>query len=118
MKPVSALHKVLIRHGIDPDDIRCGADCGDGWAPIVDRMLVELEALGWTGEIVQLKQKFALLTVYLTKPTDNESRCTGRAMSASATVCERCGVPGSLHIGAYGYRLTLCDKCSALRGKK
>jgi hypothetical protein len=37
---------------------------GDGWVPIVDRLVTDLEAMGWRGRVDQVKENFGGLRFY------------------------------------------------------
>lgn len=103
----AALDALLWRHGIDPASVECGADCGDGWLPILDRLLTDLFVMGWNGRLSQVKEKFGLIRVYLDCGTVAQYRRVEQAERESASVCETCGQPGVLRVG--GWLQTLCD---------
>lgn len=104
----TAINSVLRKHGIDPAEIRCGADCGDGWAGIVDSLLTDLKALGWTGEIQQIKNKWGGLETYVSDATGPHHDLIAKARAASLSTCEECGEPGRLR-GRWVQ--SLCNAC-------
>lgn len=84
--------------------------CGEGWKAIVMGLLERLDALPLrTLKVVQIKQKFGGLRVYMEGGDEEVSRLIGEAESACRTVCEWCGSAGS--ITNEGWMLTLCQAC-------
>ena len=84
---------------------RWGLEIHAGWRALVERMLARLEAAiaaqpigdrdGF--RIVQLKEKFGRLTVYLdTEPTPEMRAAISDGEKESIVTCEVCGVPGRL----------------------
>ena len=82
---------------------RWGIECHPGWRQIVERLLDGLETAIATQpadrreqfRIVQLKEKFGLLTVYLAgTPTPDMSAVIQEAREASRVTCEVCAEPG------------------------
>jgi hypothetical protein len=112
--PMPSLHSVLRKHGIDPDSVECGAECGDGWSGIVDRLLTDLRELGWKGRVAQVKEKLGTLRFYVTGVQwDERYHRISAAEEESARTCEYCGAPGKLRHG--GWLKTLCDHCQETR---
>jgi hypothetical protein len=104
------LDECLKKHGIK--DVRCGAECGDGWVPIIDAFLT---LAGNNYYVVgQLKEKFGTLHIYLDTPYDQRMETlVSFAEKASEHTCEDCGGTGELRRGAW--IRTLCDACDAKR---
>jgi|SRR5215831_5323585 len=84
---------------------RWGIECRTGWRPIVERLLDRLEAeiraqpldMRDGCRIVQVKEKFGRLTVYLAKQaTPAMWAAINEAGDESTKVCEVCGEPGEL----------------------
>ena len=89
----------------------CWSGVGDGWVPLVEKMLDELAAAGWTEtHIGQIKEKFATLRVYLDGLTEEQENIVEKYEAASGGICERCGKPGELR--PRGWMVTLCDDCN------
>lgn len=88
-----------------PFDIH-GIECGSGWekyyAPIIARCLRERIY------IMQVKEKFGGLRIYVQSPPQDLEREIDFAESASFHVCEVCGVKGELR-RRRGWLKTLCD---------
>lgn len=80
-------------------------ECGNGWAGLIDEMLADLRAACPDARIVQVKEKFGALRVYLENKLDKDAKAILRRGEArSLTVCEVCGAPGELrrmrgHVG-------------------
>ncbi len=91
-----------------------GFDCGEGWKGILTRLLEKLEALSLPRlKIVQIKQKFGELRVYVEGGDEDVFRLIREAEGAAIVVCESCGAPGSKT--NEGRILTLCPSCLLLR---
>lgn len=94
--------------------------CGDGWFSILDDLGKQLQALIEAEpeekrrryRVVQVKEKFGGLRVYLDRYVEAMSDAIDAAERASTTTCERCGDPGS--ICTVGWVQTLCNPCRAV----
>jgi hypothetical protein len=82
-----------------------GFSCFGGWKPIVVRLLERLSLIvkelpsdeRRTFAVVEIRQKFGTLTVYLSGiPTPAMWVAIGEASEASMVTCEVCGAPGVL----------------------
>jgi hypothetical protein len=82
-----------------------GFSCFEGWKPIIVRLLGRLSLLveelptdeRRTFAVVEIRQKFGTLTVYLSGgPTPAMSEAIDAAREASTVTCEVCGAPGTL----------------------
>ena len=80
-------------------------ECFKGWRPILGRLLEQLECaivqqpVEAQGDfrIIQIKQKFGRLRVYLSKTATPDMRAAiDEAEEESTTTCEVCSVPGQL----------------------
>ena len=122
---MSKLEKCLRTHGYEPrwnqyagipkianpDDPRIiylGADCEDGWVPLIDELITDLKAMGWDGKIHQLKEKFGGLRFYIGGGSDAIFDRISKAEAKSYEICERCGNPGKPR--KLGWIKTLCDE--------
>lgn len=112
----SNLHMALLRHGVKASEIRCGAECGLGWVPLIDRLLTDLRAMGWAGKVDQIKEKFGTLRWYVSEATQAQHERIGLAEAESSTTCEDCGAPGKLRRPG-GWMRTLCDGCEKAMAK-
>jgi len=90
---------------------------GPGWHDIIERLIPDLLALGWTGEVSQVKEKFGGLRWYC--DSDGASGIYDRISQAedeSFKTCEYCGAPGKPR--DLSWIKTLCDKCAEPRNDK
>lgn len=80
-----------------------------GWRKIVDQLMEDLSKSNWNREIVQIKEKFGELRVYV-NDTSNEvyDRITAASFESLRT-CQECGEPGSQR--TIGWIRVLCDSC-------
>lgn len=105
---------------VPPGTLYSGFDgtVGVGWVPILDRLATDLKALGWTGSVEQIKEKFGTLRFYAradgVSPEQIQSfnDRIAQAERESATTCEDCGADGTHGPRSGGYWLkTLCNRC-------
>lgn len=70
--------------------------CGRGWLSILDKLCARLEAYGFSGKCVQIKEKFGGLRFYVSGgETDHRMRLAIEAAEYESLVtCEGCGSPG------------------------
>lgn len=80
---------------------------GPGWQPIVRKLIEDLKAIGWDGDIKQVKEKFGGLRFYTGSTNYEQDLLISRAEETAAKTCEVCGQPGELRGG--GWLKTLCD---------
>lgn len=80
---------------------------GPGWRPLMDKLVADLEALGWDGTILQVKEKFGGLRFYIGAANDKIFDRISQAEVDSYKICEECGQPGVLRGG--GWLRTLCE---------
>lgn len=88
---------------------------GDGWVGIIEDFLKGMDQLGpWNHEIVQLKEKFGGLRIYLGDSTAEREELVRLAEIRADRTCEWCGAPGTVD-SAFHWLLTLCEPCKAKR---
>lgn len=112
---------VMRKHGyksLVPPEIPCFAECGDGWADIVDRLITDLKKLGWNGNIHQIKEKFGGLRFYIGSGNDKIFDRITEAENESFETCSTCGKPGKPSTWGGWWILTLCPKHGGERRKK
>ena len=91
---------------------------GEGWQPLVQRLIEELEAISPDFEIMQVKEKFGGLRFYAHFPeglVGEMQEVVDRAEADSLQVCERCGKPGTTDDDGAFWLKTLCEGCRADR---
>lgn len=89
---------------------------GDGWLPIVEAAVEQLEDLG--ADILQVKQKFGGLRIYFVAPiqrADEASAIVAAAERICADTCERCGSVDRVELVESGWYETLCAPCKKAR---
>jgi hypothetical protein len=106
-----------IRHIFAPDvrnDLREGKCVGSGWTELLIKLLHLLDeferASPGSIRIVQIKQKFGELRVYLAKGHPEASALIDIATAQSRTACEECGGLSAIQ-DRNGWFTTLCDPC-------
>lgn len=82
---------------------------GPGWSDILARLVTDLFSLGWTGCVIQIKEKFGALR-FQGVPGENDAMRAriSQAEAESYKTCEKCGKPGALRGGSW--LKTLCDE--------
>lgn len=101
--------RMLDARGIRPTP--CWSRIGEGWIPIVERCLDALIAAGWNRELMQVKEKFGGLRVYLGEHHKEHEDIVAEACAEAARTCEDCGAPGFLRSGVDPWIRTLCGGC-------
>lgn len=99
----------------------CGADCGDGWVPLLEQLIQDLLVLGWDKDCQQVKEKFGTLRFYIGVGSDEIYKVISAAEGASAKICEECGNSNAKCKGLTptgGWIITLCDPCRVKHNKK
>lgn len=81
-----------------------------GWRPIVERLSASLAATG-TARVLQVKEKFGGLRVYLGNCSDLDLELARVAEADAAHTCQSCGSDGAKLRGPGWYR-TVCDGCA------
>lgn len=79
-----------------------------GWENLICSMLEDLFQLGWDGRLLQIKEKFGALRVYLDKSNDVLNARVLQAESESYKSCRDCGEPGKLR--SEGWLKVVCDQ--------
>lgn len=83
-------------------------DCPNGWQGLLERLVVDLKALGWDGDLHQVKAKFGGLRFYVGKTTAAMQKRIDQAEVESFLTCEMCGNPGKIH-NHEGWLSTRCE---------
>lgn len=91
-----------------------GLEVGDGWLPIVDAFCSAIDfylrrptVADSPVKIVQVKEKFGELRIYVDQSTPAVNACITFAELMSAQTCEVCGNKGQLRSGRW--LVTRCD---------
>lgn len=92
------------------DNGRVSRECGNGWSALIDPIVKRADETSAT--IMQIKEKFAQLRIYLgPSAVDDDELCDmiDAAEQASATICEMCGKAGLRHTTG-SWLKTLCKE--------
>ena len=77
-----------------------GFECGAGWHPLIVELLDELQAISdkedFDLEVLQVKEKFGELRVYVNYETDVITELIDKYSKRSRITCEVCGEVGSM----------------------
>jgi hypothetical protein len=95
------------------DNHKLARECGPGWNDLIGPIVIRADETGAT--IVQIKEKFGMLRIYLGPgdvDCDELLDMIDKAEMESATTCEMCGKPGvTMATGSNGHWLkTLCKE--------
>lgn len=106
-----------------------GYECDHGWYPLIEEaeewvndwnlkncnenVKPSSTTLGWEKlRIVQVKEKFGMLTIYCNFYPDNLHEKLFDLEQRSAKICERCGkTEGTTCKASHGWIYTLCPQC-------
>lgn len=100
--------------------INYGIDTEPGWDNLVTELCYKLEPVikSLPEEnrkqigVVQIKEKFGGLRVYLHYGTQEMQTLINDAVDKSFTICEMCGNPGKLITTKRKWLLTYCNNCN------
>lgn len=93
-----------------------GIECGEGWRPLIKPIVDYVDTYNKEHadetpiELLQIKEKWGVLTVYTSYGTDELFRLIDEASDESSHVCEMCGSRESVGQTA-GHIQTLCMDC-------
>lgn len=86
---------------------------GKGWATLIHVLFVSKPT---HVEIVQVKEKFGQLRVYIDPSSDAFANIAAAVEKVSELICEDCALPGTMTTDR-GWMLTLCPVCKQERGR-
>lgn len=99
----------------------CWSQVGDGWVPIIEKLIQELIAIGWDKVLHQVKEKFGGLRFYCGHTTDEMDALINDAEAEADKTCEYCGQPGMMNCtkanGTRAWIKTLCTACIKKEGR-
>lgn len=89
-----------------------GFECGKGWYPLIEELFDEIEKIEDKNglEILQVKEKWGMLTIYYYGGTEEIDTFVDDACKKSTTICENCGKLGEIKCKG-GWYFTVCDDC-------
>ena len=93
-----------------------GYECDKGWWSLIDECIEELEKVakkkGFDFEILQIKEKYATLRIYLSSEDDELFNIVQKFEILSSHVCEICGEFWTAKERvSHGWYKVLCNKC-------
>ena len=101
--------KSAYRLDLEPSTERYSVGVGNGWLGIIQRLFETLIKLGWNREVLQIKEKFGGLRIYLNDVPENYYHFIEQAEKDSYEICEVCGEPGE-QSKINGWIFTLCEE--------
>jgi len=108
------IENILAEHGLEPRIPPSPADLPPGWSGLVHRLIEDLLALGWSGQVGQITQRCAALHVHSDDPGTSAAMIERiwRAGWESIRTCAICGTPCRPRTDCRGAQ-TLCDAHAA-----
>lgn len=79
-----------------------------GWHALYRQLVADIAELDGNIRVVQAKQKFGELRVYVDRHDDRVYALKRAASTASKAMCEQCGAAGQVTVDPSGYYATLC----------
>jgi hypothetical protein len=89
------------------DNLRWLLSIPPGWHDLYRRLVADLEAIDPAVEVVQAKEKFGRMRVYLARFSDELAELKWEAERQSLQICQLCGAPGELMVQS-GIYSTVC----------
>ena len=94
-------------------------ECGQGWHPLIKDALTKIEAQGNANQtVLQVKEKFGGLRIYLSFHTDETDAIITAAEQEAWRTCEECGSKETVELRGDGWLRTLCNPCEEKRKKR
>lgn len=88
---------------------------GPGWRSLLGKLDIELRAVDPDYEVLEVKEKFGWLRVYLWSSTEEAQEIVSRFEQVSSLICEDCGDVGACDTTMTGWIKTLCMNCRNAR---
>jgi hypothetical protein len=84
---------------------------GQGWKQLLFTLLKKINKINKNIEIVQIKEKFGGLRVYVSSANDKIYDLIYKAENESFNICEHCGSKQNVETKGKNWISTLCKKC-------
>jgi hypothetical protein len=97
------------RTDLEPTTKRHSVGVENGWLGIIQRLFETLIKLGWNKEVLDIKEKFGGMSIFLSEIPENSHHFIIEAERQSFSVCEVCGELGEQH-RINGWIFTLCEE--------
>lgn len=90
--------------------------CGIGWYPILERLFADMDTICVEDglekmEVIQVKEKFGSLRVYVKDGNERIYRRIAEAEEEAFTICENCGGPSDGVLSRQGLHTNVCKNC-------
>jgi hypothetical protein len=85
-------------------------ECPPGWRSIVDPVVKALELMGV--EVLQVKEKFGGLRLYVTEHDDFVNGMIRGAEEICANRCQMCGTSPAKLVNRNNWLSTVCNECN------
>ncbi|QIK95578.1 hypothetical protein G7076_02970 [Sphingomonas sp. HDW15A] len=82
----------------------------NGWRNLFDQLVSDLAGVDSDLAVIQAKQKFGELRVYLNRGSPEAHRLIEAATAISRSMCEECGAVANTQTNRQGHCRTLCDQ--------
>jgi hypothetical protein len=92
-----------------------GCNHGDGWYDLLDRTCSKIASADPEAKLLQVKEKFGLLTIYL-QGNEEAWEVASEAAVESQGICELCGLRECVEMTS-GWLSVRCEKCLADESK-
>lgn len=102
------LEELIEKHKLNP---AYASGIGDGWVPLVDKLLTQLQESGWEGKVEQVKEKFGALRIYVSGATGEQYNLICDTEDESLKICESCGSREGVTTEGRFWIKTLCPEC-------
>lgn len=115
MSKIDSKYSILLEEHKDILDVYWGFEVGEGWFDLISELLVNIkkQKLNKQFKIVQIKEKFGGLRVYVRHGREEVFNLIDEAEKKSYEICETCGKPGKLRLDSW--HKVSCDKCHKKR---
>ena len=90
---------------------------GDGWRPLVEKLVEDIIKIAPKTEISQIKEKYGTLRFYINVGNDEVYDLIEKAEQESGKTCEECGTKRNVTTEG-GWILTLCKSCRKARNER
>jgi hypothetical protein len=94
-----------------------GIETGDGWFDLLDNCCSELSTIDADIELVQVKEKFGGLRIYLNNYPEGALEITNKYEEESYKTCELCGSKEGVK-STYGWIMVRCAACLKKQGEQ
>lgn len=91
--------------------VQISISCWDGWFPLLEEFFQKLAALNQPVQILQIKEKFGGLRIYLSNSNEEISDLVEATIAKANNTCEMCGEKGEV-MSSHGWLRCICPACA------